>query len=70
MKNGDLVFDVITHEMVLIVEKLSNVEYKCFSPKNGVIKISKKQLIPQTPNNKLINNYFDIYRVKKSCKKR
>lgn len=59
MKKGDLVFNLIDLEMVLIVKKLSNILYQCFSPKLGLIEITKKCLIPQTPKNKLIKKQTD-----------
>lgn len=59
MKVGDLVYYTLDREMVMIVEKLSNSVYQCFSPKSGSIEIYKKALIPQTPNNKLIKQHYN-----------
>jgi len=58
MKIGDLVYDKFGGEMVVIVKKKSNTIYDCFSPKAGIIELFKTGLIPQTPNNKLINEYI------------
>ena len=58
MKIGDLVYDKFGREMVIKKKKKSNTIYSCFSPKEGIVELFKTGLIPQTPNNKLINEYI------------